>query len=146
MCHYIYTTPDSLNQRTYPVYSFVNFIVDFRLSFEVHEKNIREEVHHMIQIFSGSLYAWYNCTKFHLFGICVTSFRNWGPFCSPHLLAAPKRPILNRIKLSNSNMFFQDILQKCMSYQKVKFFCQHYTHNRIIESVNPIQCMINFSA
>ena len=35
---------------------------------------------------------------FHHCRICVTDFREERPFCSPYPWAAPKKPILNRIK------------------------------------------------
>ena len=39
----------------------------------------------------------YNCSKFHRCRICVTDFREENLF-GPHPWAAPKRPILNRVK------------------------------------------------
>ena len=49
--------------------------------------------------FLDFLWVRYNCAKFHHCRICVTDFREWGPFCSPPLpCAAPKIPILNRVK------------------------------------------------
>ena len=49
--------------------------------------------------FLDLLYVRYNCAKFHQCRICVTDFREGGPFCpSPHPWAAPKKPILNRVK------------------------------------------------
>ena len=41
----------------------------------------------------------YNCDKFHLCRIFVTDFMEVGLFASPSV-AAPKRPILNRVKLA----------------------------------------------
>ena len=49
----------------------------------------------------------YNCAKFHLCGLYVTDFRE-GAFLPPplpHPWAAPKKPILNRVKASASKCF-----------------------------------------
>ena len=47
------------------------------------------------------LWVRYNCAKFHHCRICVRDFREGGPFWPPsprHPSAAPKKPILNRVK------------------------------------------------
>ena len=43
-------------------------------------------------------YKWYKCAKFHHCMIYATDFRQGGSFCPPHPWAAPKKPILNRVK------------------------------------------------
>ena len=48
--------------------------------------------------FLDLLQVWYNCAKFHHCRICVTDLGKGGPFCHPHPWAAPKMPILNRVK------------------------------------------------
>ena len=42
-----------------------------------------QEVCHVIHIFFYLLSVRYNSAKFHHCRICVTDFREWGPFCSP---------------------------------------------------------------
>ena len=56
-------------------------------------------VRHMIHRFFESSLGKVNCAKFHYCRICVTGFRV-GTFLPSrfHLSAAPKRPILNRVK------------------------------------------------
>ena len=51
--------------------------------------------------FLDLLYVRYNCAKFHQFRICVRHFREGELFCPRphHLWAAPKKPILNRVKV-----------------------------------------------
>ena len=48
--------------------------------------------------FLDLLWIRYNCAKFHHCRLCVTDFREGGPFWPPSLWAAPKKPILNRVK------------------------------------------------
>ena len=49
--------------------------------------------------FLDLLWVRYNCAKFHHCSICVTDFREVGAFLPPpHPWAAPKKPILNRVK------------------------------------------------
>ena len=50
--------------------------------------------------FLDHLWVRYNCVKFHHCRICVTDFQDGGSFCPlfPHPWAAPKKPILNRVK------------------------------------------------
>ena len=81
-------------------------------------------------IFFNLLQVRYNCGNFHHCRICVTDFRERGPFCtSPHPGAAPKKPILNRINASGSCFsFFRDnltnskwkIYWKCWITSKMK--------------------------
>ena len=55
----------------------------------------------MIYIFLNHLQVRYNCAKFHHCRICVTHFRAgdlFAPLTHPHSCAAPKMPILNRVK------------------------------------------------
>ena len=48
----------------------------------------------------------YNCAKFHQCTICVTDFRERGPFAppSPQFVSTPKRSILNRININSLNL------------------------------------------
>ena len=48
--------------------------------------------------FLDLLYVRYNCAKFHQCRICATDFREGGLFAPTHPWAAPKKPILNRVK------------------------------------------------
>ena len=52
--------------------------------------------------FLDLLWVRYNCAKFHYCRIYVTDFREGGPFCTPpptpYPWAAPKKPILSRVK------------------------------------------------
>ena len=43
-------------------------------------------------------WTWTNCATLHHCRICVTDFREGGLFWPPHPWAAPKKPILNRVK------------------------------------------------
>ena len=52
---------------------------------------------HVIDIFFGSSLGKCYCAKFHHCRICVTDFRE-GAFLPPHPWAAPKMPIMNRVK------------------------------------------------
>ena len=58
-------------------------------------------VRHVIYIsLESSLGKEYKCAKFHHFRICVTDFREGEAFLlPPYPQAAPKKPILNRIKI-----------------------------------------------
>ena len=56
-------------------------------------------VSHVIYIiFLDLLQVRYNCVMFHHCKICVTDFTEGCLFASPPPWAAPKRPILNRVK------------------------------------------------
>ena len=78
--------------------------------------------------FLGLLWVRYNCVRFHHCRICVTYFKERGPFCSPHPWAFPKTPILNRVKVKDGN---KDKNNKLMSFrindekllQKYKTIC-----------------------
>ena len=49
--------------------------------------------------FLDVLWVRYNCATFHHCRICVTEFREGGPFWpAPHPWVAAKKPILNRVK------------------------------------------------
>ena len=61
-----------------------------------------QEVRHMIHIFFGSsLDKVYLCQVSSLQDMC-DRFYGGVPFCSPHPRASPKRPILNRVKVTYS--------------------------------------------
>ena len=101
-------------------------------------------VHHMIHKFFESSLGKVNCAKFHYCRICVTGFRV-GTFLPSrfHLSAAPKRPILNRVKklqifsylafyIDQSNPSKPAI--KCCS-GKILFFSHHTIHISVISIV-----------
>ena len=69
------------------------------------------------------LWVRYNCAKFHHCRICVTDFREGGPFCppSPHPWAAPKRPILNRVKGTNFHGMFATEAWKKSKFHRIQF-------------------------
>ena len=53
---------------------------------------------HVVHISFGFSLDKVNSAKFHHCRICVTDLRKGEPFCSPPSGAAPKMPILNRVK------------------------------------------------
>ena len=75
---------------------------------------------HVIQIILDLLQVRYNSAKFHCYRICVTGFREGGgPFRPPtHPWAAPKLPILNKVKTEKS--FYDEI--KSIIYHIFKEF------------------------
>ena len=88
--------------------------------------NRTQGVCHVIHTFFGSsLGKLYNCAMFHHCRICVTHFREGGLFASPphppalHPWAAPKKPILNRVKgclLPHLN-FWKQLIYRLLNYR-----------------------------
>ena len=93
--------------------------------------------------FLDLLWVRYNCAKFHHCKICVTDFKKVGKgggelfHLSPHPWAAPKKPILNRIKCSSTHLFCKNTTTWLLT-SKVLF-----SANRVGNSL--VYCCLTFS-
>ena len=79
----------------------------------------------------------YNCAKFHHCRICVADFRKGVPKRPPHPWAAPKTPILNRVKCRTNFCGFSEIRYLISFLVRADSWKMIFSTNKFLRLFNP---------